>query len=142
MTAKKFNYQPQNDLPNLPDIKTTWDLSRLYYKNENDPQIEKDIIDVGGRARDGKISIEEMQGGTFTITNGGVFGSLMATPILIMLPARIPMTRPLSRSTSPPIPGRPLSTSNFASTRKSITNMSIPTSMTLRWLCWMGSRFR
>ncbi len=45
-------------------------------------QIEKDIIDVGGRARDGKIAIEEMQGGTFTITNGGVFGSLMATPIL------------------------------------------------------------
>lgn len=45
-------------------------------------QIEKDIIDVGSRARDGKISIEEMQGGTFTVTNGGVFGSLMATPIL------------------------------------------------------------
>ncbi|HPF77877.1 MAG TPA: 2-oxo acid dehydrogenase subunit E2, partial [Alphaproteobacteria bacterium] len=45
-------------------------------------QIEKDLIDVGGRARDGKIAIEEMQGGTFTITNGGVFGSLMATPIL------------------------------------------------------------
>lgn len=45
-------------------------------------QIEKDIMDVGSRARDGKIAIEEMQGGTFTITNGGVFGSLMATPIL------------------------------------------------------------
>ena len=45
-------------------------------------QIEKDIIDVGTRARDGKISMDEMQGGTFTITNGGVFGSLMATPIL------------------------------------------------------------
>lgn len=45
-------------------------------------QIEKDLIDVGTRARDGKISMEEMQGGTFTITNGGVFGSLMATPIL------------------------------------------------------------
>ena len=44
--------------------------------------IEKDLIDVGGRARDGKITMEEMQGGTFTITNGGVFGSLMATPIL------------------------------------------------------------
>jgi 2-oxoglutarate dehydrogenase E2 component (dihydrolipoamide succinyltransferase) len=44
--------------------------------------IEKSIIDLGGRARDGKIAIEEMQGGTFTITNGGVFGSLMATPIL------------------------------------------------------------
>jgi 2-oxoglutarate dehydrogenase E2 component (dihydrolipoamide succinyltransferase) len=45
-------------------------------------QIEKDIMELGGRARDGKISLDEMQGGTFTITNGGVFGSLMATPIL------------------------------------------------------------
>jgi 2-oxoglutarate dehydrogenase E2 component (dihydrolipoamide succinyltransferase) len=44
--------------------------------------IEKSIIDLGGRAREGKISMDEMQGGTFTITNGGVFGSLMATPIL------------------------------------------------------------
>jgi len=34
------------------------------------------------RARDGKITLEEMQGGTFTITNGGIFGSLMSTPIL------------------------------------------------------------
>jgi len=50
--------------------------------DKNMAQVEKDIIDVGGRARDGKISIDEMQGGTFTITNGGVFGSLMATPIL------------------------------------------------------------
>lgn len=49
---------------------------------KNMAQVEKDIMDMGGRARDGKISIEEMQGGTFTITNGGVFGSLMATPIL------------------------------------------------------------
>lgn len=45
-------------------------------------QIEKDIMDVGGRARDGKLSMEEMVGGTFTITNGGIFGSLMSTPIL------------------------------------------------------------
>lgn len=45
-------------------------------------QIEKDIIDVGTRARDGKIAIEEMQGGTFTITNGGIFGSMLSTPIL------------------------------------------------------------
>ncbi len=44
--------------------------------------VEKSIIDLGGRARDGKLGIDEMQGGTFTITNGGVFGSLMATPIL------------------------------------------------------------
>ena len=49
---------------------------------KNMAQIEKNIIDLGGRARDGKIALEEMQGGTFTITNGGVFGSLMATPIL------------------------------------------------------------
>lgn len=45
-------------------------------------QIEKDIIDLGTRAKDGKISIDEMTGGTFTITNGGVFGSLMSTPII------------------------------------------------------------
>ncbi len=45
-------------------------------------QIEKDIGDVGLRARDGKLSIDEMQGGTFTITNGGIFGSLLSTPIL------------------------------------------------------------
>ncbi|CAG0892058.1 unnamed protein product [Cyprideis torosa] len=49
---------------------------------KNMAEIEKSIIDVGTRARDGKISIDEMQGGTFTITNGGVFGSLMSTPIL------------------------------------------------------------
>jgi 2-oxoglutarate dehydrogenase E2 component (dihydrolipoamide succinyltransferase) len=45
-------------------------------------QIEKEIADLGRRARDGTLKIEEMQGGTFTITNGGVYGSLMSTPIL------------------------------------------------------------
>ena len=44
--------------------------------------VEKGIVDFGKRARDGKLGIEEMQGGTFTITNGGIFGSLMSTPIL------------------------------------------------------------
>ncbi|KLK92022.1 dihydrolipoamide succinyltransferase [Microvirga vignae] len=44
--------------------------------------IEKTIADFGKRARDGKLGIEEMQGGTFTITNGGIYGSLMSTPIL------------------------------------------------------------
>ena len=44
--------------------------------------IESSIRDFGKRARDGKLGIEEMTGGTFTITNGGVFGSLMSTPIL------------------------------------------------------------
>jgi 2-oxoglutarate dehydrogenase E2 component (dihydrolipoamide succinyltransferase) len=45
-------------------------------------QIEKEIADFGRRAREGALKIEEMQGGTFTITNGGVYGSLMSTPIL------------------------------------------------------------
>jgi len=44
--------------------------------------IEKKIADFGRRARDGALKIDEMQGGTFTITNGGVYGSLMSTPIL------------------------------------------------------------
>jgi 2-oxoglutarate dehydrogenase E2 component (dihydrolipoamide succinyltransferase) len=44
--------------------------------------IEKTIADFGRRARDGKLTIDEMQGGTFTITNGGIYGSLMSTPIL------------------------------------------------------------
>jgi 2-oxoglutarate dehydrogenase E2 component (dihydrolipoamide succinyltransferase) len=44
--------------------------------------IEKAIADLAARARDGMLKIEEMQGGTFTITNGGVYGSLMSTPIL------------------------------------------------------------
>jgi 2-oxoglutarate dehydrogenase E2 component (dihydrolipoamide succinyltransferase) len=44
--------------------------------------IEKTISDFGRRARDGALKIEEMQGGTFTISNGGVYGSLMSTPIL------------------------------------------------------------
>ncbi len=44
--------------------------------------IEKAVMDFGLRARDNKLKLEELQGGTFTITNGGVFGSLMSTPIL------------------------------------------------------------
>ena len=44
--------------------------------------VEKAINDFGKRARDGQLKIEEMQGGTFTISNGGVYGSLMSTPIL------------------------------------------------------------
>jgi 2-oxoglutarate dehydrogenase E2 component (dihydrolipoamide succinyltransferase) len=45
-------------------------------------EIEREIGDFGRRARDGSLKIEEMQGGTFTISNGGVYGSLMSTPIL------------------------------------------------------------
>ncbi len=45
-------------------------------------QIEKEIMRLALKAREGKLSIDEMQGGTFTITNGGVFGSMMSTPII------------------------------------------------------------
>jgi 2-oxoglutarate dehydrogenase E2 component (dihydrolipoamide succinyltransferase) len=44
--------------------------------------VEKAVADLGHRARDGKLTLEELSGGTFTITNGGVYGSLMSTPIL------------------------------------------------------------
>jgi 2-oxoglutarate dehydrogenase E2 component (dihydrolipoamide succinyltransferase) len=44
--------------------------------------LERDIADYAGRAHDGKLKLEDLQGGTFTITNGGVYGSLFATPIL------------------------------------------------------------
>ena len=45
-------------------------------------EIEKAIADFGRRARDGTLKIEELQGGTFTITNGGIYGSLLSTPII------------------------------------------------------------
>ena len=47
-------------------------------------QIENQVLVLATKARDGKITIDEMTGGTFTITNGGVFGSLVSTPILNM----------------------------------------------------------
>lgn len=45
-------------------------------------EIEKTVVELAGKARDNKLSMEDMQGGTFTITNGGVFGSLLSTPII------------------------------------------------------------
>ena len=53
------------------------DLDRMSFS-----EIEKSLADMGSRARDGKLAIEEMQGGTFTISNGGIYGSLMSSPIL------------------------------------------------------------
>ena len=44
--------------------------------------IEKRIVELAVKARDGKIGVADLQGGTFTITNGGIFGSLLSTPIL------------------------------------------------------------
>ena len=48
----------------------------------NYAQIERGIYDLGAKARDNKITLEDLAGGTFTISNGGVFGSLMGTPII------------------------------------------------------------
>ena len=50
--------------------------------NKSISEIEKSILNFSQKAKTGKLSIEEMQGGTFTISNGGVFGSLLSTPIL------------------------------------------------------------
>jgi 2-oxoglutarate dehydrogenase E2 component (dihydrolipoamide succinyltransferase) len=50
--------------------------------SKNFAQIESDIVDFGKRAVAGKLEMADMQGGTFTITNGGVFGSMMSTPII------------------------------------------------------------
>ena len=93
-------------LKELPSVNAEVDGDELVYKNHYDigiavstPQglvvpvlrdadamgfadIEKGIADYGRRARDGKLTIDEMMGGTFTITNGGIFGSLLSTPIL------------------------------------------------------------
>lgn len=95
-----------NALKEIPAVNAEIDGDEIVYKNYYDlgvavstpqglivpvvkdcdsksmAQIEKDIMDVGSRAREGRVTLDEMQGGTFTITNGGVFGSLMSTPIL------------------------------------------------------------
>jgi 2-oxoglutarate dehydrogenase E2 component (dihydrolipoamide succinyltransferase) len=93
-------------LKELPAVNAEIDGGDIIYKNHYDigiavgtPQglvvpvvrdcdllsfadIEKTIGDLGRRARDGKLTMDDMSGGTFTITNGGIYGSLMSTPIL------------------------------------------------------------
>jgi 2-oxoglutarate dehydrogenase E2 component (dihydrolipoamide succinyltransferase) len=93
-------------LKDFPAVNAEIDGTDLVYKNHYDvgvavgtPQglvvpvlrdadqmsfadVEKMIRDFGGRARDGKLTIDEMTGGTFTITNGGIYGSMLSTPIL------------------------------------------------------------
>jgi 2-oxoglutarate dehydrogenase E2 component (dihydrolipoamide succinyltransferase) len=90
----------------IPDVNAEIDGTDLIYKNHYDigvavgtdkglvvpvvrdadgmdlAEIEKAIGALGKKARDGHLTIEDMQGGTFTISNGGVYGSLMSTPIL------------------------------------------------------------
>ncbi|MFV0337196.1 MAG: dihydrolipoyllysine-residue succinyltransferase [Chthoniobacterales bacterium] len=50
--------------------------------SKNFAEIEQDLVNYAGKARDGKIGLEDLQGGVFTISNGGIYGSLMSTPIL------------------------------------------------------------
>lgn len=93
-------------LKEVPDVNAEIDGTDIIYKNHYDigvavgtdkglvvpvvrdadlksmAQIELEIADLGRRARSGDLKLEEMQGGTFTITNGGVYGSLLSTPIL------------------------------------------------------------
>ena len=93
-------------LKELPNVNAEIEGDNIVYKNYHDigiavsterglvvpvvrdadrlslADIEKAIVDYGTRARDNKLKLEELQGGTFSITNGGVFGSLMSTPIL------------------------------------------------------------
>ncbi|NWG92481.1 MAG: 2-oxoglutarate dehydrogenase complex dihydrolipoyllysine-residue succinyltransferase, partial [Parvularculaceae bacterium] len=93
-------------LKEIPDVNAEVDGTDIIYKNHYDigvavgtdrglvvpvlrdademslADIEKKIADYGRRARDGALTLEEMQGGTFTISNGGVYGSLLSTPIL------------------------------------------------------------
>ncbi len=95
-----------NSLKEIPELNAEIDGEEIVYKNyynigvavstpqglvvpvvrdadgKSMAQIEKDIVDMGTRARDGKITMDDMQGGTFTVTNGGIFGSLLSTPIL------------------------------------------------------------
>ena len=58
----------------VPVIKETDEMSFA--------DIERKIVEVGQKAKDGKITIDDLQGGTFTITNGGIYGSMLSTPIL------------------------------------------------------------
>ena len=93
-------------LKQVPEVNAEIDGTDIIYKNHYDigvavgteqglvvpvvrdadkmslPQIEAKIGELGKRARDGKLAVEDLMGGTFTISNGGVYGSLMSTPIL------------------------------------------------------------
>jgi 2-oxoglutarate dehydrogenase E2 component (dihydrolipoamide succinyltransferase) len=95
-----------NALKEIPNVNAEIDGDEIVYKNYYDmgvavsterglvvpvvrdadqmslADIEKKIIELGTKARDGKLSINEMQGATFTLSNGGIFGSLLSTPIL------------------------------------------------------------
>ena len=65
-----------------PPLAVWWFLLLEMPESLSMAEIEKEVVQLATRGRDGKLSIEEMTGGTFSITNGGVFGSMLSTPIL------------------------------------------------------------
>ena len=75
-----------NALQRFPLVNASIDGDDIIYHGYSDISIavstEKGIADYAKKARDGKLSLEELQGGTFTVTNGGTFGSMMSTPIV------------------------------------------------------------
>ncbi len=81
----KYSYTTTYPIQSLRDI--TYPLSIFFDQhglgfNIADQLVFIDIGELGQKARDGKITIEDLQGGTFTISNGGVYGSMLSTPIL------------------------------------------------------------
>ena len=85
--SKKSRYPIKIEAINI-DL---WDLSNISHVQVFDlnqnlmlsfDDIENNIGNLGQKAKDGKITIEDLQGGTFTITNGGIYGSMLSTPIL------------------------------------------------------------
>jgi 2-oxoglutarate dehydrogenase E2 component (dihydrolipoamide succinyltransferase) len=69
-------------LKNFPAINAEIQGDEIVYKNYYNISIAKNIGKLGEKAREGKITIDDLQGGTFTITNGGIYGSMLSTPIL------------------------------------------------------------
>lgn len=84
MSAWRFLLHAALVTPVLRDVDTT-----------GMADIEKKIKELAVKGRDGKLTVEDLTGGNFTITNGGVFGSLMSTPIINPPQSAIPVCTPL-----------------------------------------------
>jgi 2-oxoglutarate dehydrogenase E2 component (dihydrolipoamide succinyltransferase) len=69
-------------------------------------EIEREIVALAGKAKDGTLALSDLQGGTFTITNGGIFGSMLSTPILNAPPGRHPRMHTSSSARRPRRRGR------------------------------------
>ena len=76
--------QPDGNVALFGDVDATPNATAVIYEEDHlsFAEIEKRLKDLIAKTEEGKLSIEDLRGGTFTITNGGVFGSLLSTPIL------------------------------------------------------------